>query len=78
MKKKKIVISGGHLTPALAVIEELQKRNDWEIFYFGRSYSTEGDKAPSLESKIIQEKGLKGRFFILAALIPRKATKPLL
>jgi len=59
MKKKKIVISGGHLTPALAVIEELQKRNDWEIFYFGRPYSTEGDKTPSLESKIVQEKGLK-------------------
>lgn len=56
---KKIVISGGHLTPALAVIEELQKRGGWEIFYFGRPYSTEGDKTPSLESKIIQEKGLK-------------------
>jgi len=56
---RKIVISGGHLTPALAVIEELQKRGGWEIFYFGRPYSTEGDKAPSLESKIIQEKGLR-------------------
>jgi len=59
MKKKKIVISGGHLTPALGVIEELQKRGDWQIFYFGRPYSTEGDKTPSLESKIIQEKGIK-------------------
>ncbi len=59
MKKKKIVISGGHLTPALAVIEELQKRGDWQIFYFGRPYSTEGDKTPSLESKIIQEKDIK-------------------
>jgi len=58
-KMKKIVISGGHLTPALAVIEELQKRGDWQIFYFGRPYSTEGDRTPSLESKIIQEKGLK-------------------
>ncbi len=59
MKKKKIVISGGHLTPALAVIEELQKRGDWQIFYFGRPYSTEGDKTPSLESKIIRQKGIK-------------------
>ncbi len=56
---KKIVISGGHLTPAIAVIEELQKRGNWKIFYFGRPYSTEGDKTPSLESKIIQEKDLK-------------------
>jgi UDP-N-acetylglucosamine--N-acetylmuramyl-(pentapeptide) pyrophosphoryl-undecaprenol N-acetylglucosamine transferase len=57
--KKKIVIAGGHLTPALAVIEELQKRDDWEIYYFGRPYSTEGDRTPSLESKIIKEQGLK-------------------
>ena len=56
---KRIVITGGHLTPALAVIEELQKKGDWQIFYFGRPYSTEGDKTPSLESKIIQEKGIK-------------------
>ena len=57
--KKRIVIAGGHLTPALAVIEELQKRGDWEVFYFGRPYSTEGDKTPSLEAKIIQEKEVK-------------------
>jgi UDP-N-acetylglucosamine--N-acetylmuramyl-(pentapeptide) pyrophosphoryl-undecaprenol N-acetylglucosamine transferase len=59
MKNKRIVIAGGHLTPALAVIEELQKRGGWEIFYFGRPYSTEGDKTPSLESKIIKDQGIK-------------------
>jgi len=37
----------------------LQKRGDWQIFYFGRPYSTEGDKTPSLESKIIRQKGIK-------------------
>ena len=58
MKKRKIVITGGHLTPALAVIEELQKRGSWEIFYIGRKYSAEGDKTPSLESFVIQEKGI--------------------
>jgi UDP-N-acetylglucosamine--N-acetylmuramyl-(pentapeptide) pyrophosphoryl-undecaprenol N-acetylglucosamine transferase len=57
--KRKIVIAGGHLTPALAVIEELQKRGDWEIFYFGRPYSTEGDNTSSLESKIIKEQGVR-------------------
>ena len=54
----KIVITGGHLTPSLLVIEELQKRDDWEIFYFGRKYATEGDKSPSLEAKIIPQKGI--------------------
>lgn len=55
---KKIVISGGHLTPALAVIEELQQRGNWEIFFIGRKYAAEEDKTPSLESKIIIDKGL--------------------
>jgi len=58
MEKKKIVITGGHLTPALAVIDELIKRGNWEIFYIGRKYTAEGDKTPSLESMVIQEKGL--------------------
>jgi UDP-N-acetylglucosamine--N-acetylmuramyl-(pentapeptide) pyrophosphoryl-undecaprenol N-acetylglucosamine transferase len=57
--KKKIVIAGGHLTPAMAVIEELQKRGNWEIFYFGRPYSTEGDRTVSLESRIVKEQGVK-------------------
>lgn len=56
---RRIVISGGHLTPALAVIEELQKKGNWEIFYFGRPYSTEGDRTLSLESEIIKEKRIK-------------------
>jgi len=58
MKKKKIVITGGHLTPALAVIDELLKSGEWEIFYIGRKNSAEGDKTPSLESIVIQKKGL--------------------
>lgn len=56
--KKRIVITGGHLTPALAVIEELQKRGGWEIYFFGRKYAAEGEKVPSLESLIIPEKGI--------------------
>ena len=55
---RKIVITGGHLTPALAVIDELLKRGEWEIFYIGRKYTAEGDKNPSLESMVIQEKDL--------------------
>ena len=45
-KTMKIVIVGGHFSPALAVIEKLKEE---EIFYIGRKYAFEGDKAISLE-----------------------------
>lgn len=48
----KVVICGGHLTPALAVIEEL--KND-EILYVGRKHAMEGDKAESLEYQTINK-----------------------
>ncbi len=52
----KIVVIGGHLTPALSVIEEFPK--DVEILYVGRKYSLEGDKAISLEYATITKKGI--------------------
>lgn len=58
MKKKKIVITGGHLTPALALIHEL-KKHDWEIVYFGRKKAMQRDKQVSLESKLIPEMGIQ-------------------
>lgn len=50
----KIVIIGGHLTPALSVIEELEGKAD--ILYIGRKHAIEGDKAVSLEYTTILEK----------------------
>jgi len=50
---KKIIITGGHLTPALAVIDELKKRGCWQIYFLGRKYSMEGEKIPSVEAKIV-------------------------
>src|SRR5581483_7292990 len=47
----KICVIGGHLGPALAVIEELQKKAD--IVFIGRKHTFEGDKAESLEYKTI-------------------------
>ncbi len=43
----KLVIVGGHLSPALAVIEALPKST--QILFIGRKYGLEGDKAHSLE-----------------------------
>lgn len=49
MKNKRIFITGGHLAPAKAVISELVKRGGWQIYYIGRKYSLEGEKAIALE-----------------------------
>ena len=71
--KKKVVITGGHLTPALAVIEELQKRG-WEIIFIGRKHAAEGDKTLSVEAKIIPKLGIP--FFPLnAGRIQRQFTR---
>jgi UDP-N-acetylglucosamine--N-acetylmuramyl-(pentapeptide) pyrophosphoryl-undecaprenol N-acetylglucosamine transferase len=56
--KKKIVITGGHLTPALAVIDELQKEDSWEIHFIGRKYASEWEKTPSKEAEIIADRGI--------------------
>lgn len=47
----KLVIVGGHLSPALAVIDALPK--DTNVLFIGRKYVFEGDKAFSLEYKTI-------------------------
>ncbi len=52
----KILIIGGHLTPALAVIQELPK--EAEVLYVGRKNALEGDKAESLEYKTITSLGI--------------------
>ena len=60
----KIVVTGGHLTPALAVIEELRKIQDTEIIFLGRATATEGSKTPSAESIVIPNLGI--RFFSIS------------
>lgn len=51
----KILITGGHITPALAVVEELQGQ---EIVFVGRKYALEHEKTLSFEYKEVQKKGL--------------------
>jgi len=56
MGKKRIVIVGGHTTPALALIEEIRETSpEWEIYYFGTKYAHEGTKALSFEYKTLEK-----------------------
>lgn len=56
----KLFITGGHLTPALVVIEEIQtKHPSWEIVFVGRKYAMEGDRKPSEEYRLIHAKKLR-------------------
>lgn len=71
---KKIVICGGHLTPALALIEELKDKKDIELIFFGRKYSTEGSKNPSAEYQSIKKLNIEF-CQITAGRIQRKFTK---
>lgn len=57
---KKIIITGGHLTPALAVLEVLQK-SGWEAFWIGEKKAIEGTKTTTLEHQVIPK--LKVPFF---------------
>lgn len=47
----KIVLIGGHLAPALSVLEALPKNT--QVLFIGRKYALEGDDALSLEYKTI-------------------------
>lgn len=52
----KIMIVGGHLSPALAVIDSMPKT--WEVIFVGRKYAFEGDTALSLEYQEIHKRGI--------------------
>lgn len=55
----KVIITGGHLTPALAVIGELKKSSkDLDILFIGRKHPLEGDLSVSPEYKIITRMGI--------------------
>ena len=52
----KIVIIGGHLAPALSVLEALPKNT--QILFIGRKYALEGDNTLSLEYETISGLGI--------------------
>lgn len=56
----KILISGGHLTPALAFIEFIQKNHTSdEIVFIGRLYSKKGKQQISQEKTEVEKLGVK-------------------
>ena len=56
---KKILITGSHFTPAVAVIEQFKKYPYVKIVYVGRKNTQEGDSSKSPESQIIPKLGVK-------------------
>lgn len=50
----KIILTGGHLSPLLSLVDLLKKEN--EILIVGRKYALEGDRAISLEYREVQNK----------------------
>lgn len=67
----KIAIIGGHLSPALSVIEKLKED---EVFYIGRKFALEGDSALSLEYQEITARNIDF-FDINTGRLQRKFTK---
>jgi UDP-N-acetylglucosamine--N-acetylmuramyl-(pentapeptide) pyrophosphoryl-undecaprenol N-acetylglucosamine transferase len=66
MKNKTICITGGHITPALAVISEIQKTYPtWDMFVIGRDIAIEGSREISVERRLVEQKKL--RFLPLTA-----------
>lgn len=71
---KKIVICGGHLTPAQSLIEVLGKREDLRIYFFGRKFVTQGSKSISTEYKQISKDKVTFKN-ITAGRLPRHFSK---
>lgn len=67
----RVLIIGGHLSPALSVMGYLKED---DVFYVGRKYALEGDSAESLEYQTIRRMGIPF-FEINTARLQRKFTK---
>jgi UDP-N-acetylglucosamine--N-acetylmuramyl-(pentapeptide) pyrophosphoryl-undecaprenol N-acetylglucosamine transferase len=54
----KILLSGGHLTPALALIDYIQKNTTDSCVFVGREYAQEKTKQPSQEKTEVTKRGI--------------------
>ncbi|KRT67563.1 MAG: UDP-N-acetylglucosamine--N-acetylmuramyl-(pentapeptide) pyrophosphoryl-UDP N-acetylglucosamine transferase [candidate division WWE3 bacterium CSP1-7] len=57
-KRIPILITGGHHDPAVAVIEALQERGNFQFFWVGHRYSLSGEQTESAEFKTITRLGI--------------------
>lgn len=73
MNKIKVLICGGHLSPALAMIEKIKEEKNIEVIYIGRKKALEGDKAQSLEYKTITKLDIPF-YNLIAARLQRSFT----
>lgn len=72
VKKNKVLLTGGHLSPLLAVLPILQKHADCVVV--GRKYTFEEDATESLEYKVLTDMGIS--FYNLkAGRLQRKLSK---
>lgn len=71
---KKILICGGHFTPAQALIAQFDKNQNVSISFIGRKYATEGSSSLSQEFKIITGKKIKF-YSLTTGRLQRKFTK---
>lgn len=68
----RILLTGGHAgTTALAVIEEIQSRDDtkdWNLYWIGARQAVEGKKHPTLESQTLPKLGVTTYGLIMGRL----------
>lgn len=64
MERPKIFITGGHLTPAVAVLDLLIQKG-WTIWYIGRKYAQEEDQSISVEYQTLQSYKGKVKFLLI-------------
>lgn len=64
----KVLVTGAHFTPAVAVIEHLRKFDGVQVVYVGRKTTLEGDKSKSAESEELPALGVKFRSIITGRL----------
>lgn len=71
---KKIIITGGHLTPALATVDSLENKKDYQIIFFGRKIATDGSNNLSAEYREVTKSNIKF-VDIISGRLTRKFTK---
>ncbi|MEX2028337.1 MAG: UDP-N-acetylglucosamine--N-acetylmuramyl-(pentapeptide) pyrophosphoryl-undecaprenol N-acetylglucosamine transferase [Candidatus Curtissbacteria bacterium] len=71
---KKIVIVGGHLTPALAVADALAEKKNYRVIFFGRKKATDGSDNLSAEFREVTKRDIP-MVDIVSGRLTRKLTK---